>query len=76
MQNGELIVIASGNIEIKLKKKPSKTKVKFKDVIQVPCNPGNNDNLSYKIIKKNNSHFLYIEWNVSSIRKIIWETSF
>jgi hypothetical protein len=83
MENGELEVSGSNQVEIVLKRRPHHISVYFLDnqCPSVPCNPGNCDELEFFLRKVETvgwfgciktSYLLCIVWSVSSPRTIIW----
>jgi hypothetical protein len=80
MQSGELIVVGQNSINISLSGIPNEVRVFFKDDVSIlaPCNPGDADTLEYTTnLNTGSSDFvLFITWNVSSIREIIWRVAY
>lgn len=70
---GEFDVVGRGSIQIDLKKgRPDAMFVNFKHHHHHPCNH-NFDKLEYEISERLQKYHLIIKWDVSDIRKIVWE---
>lgn len=79
MQSGELIVIGSGEITIKLRECPSGIKCRFRHEHHIiPCNPQHSDSLEYevRVSRKHEGYVLVIRWEVSGVREILWRTHY
>lgn len=74
---GKLFVSGEGTLEFALKHQPDHVFVYFDDECDpipcVPCQPGAEDTLSWRIIHHHKHHILLIEWKVNSMRKIVWK---
>jgi hypothetical protein len=76
-QSGEIVVSGQDSLEVILHKKPKCVKLYFKDDCNVtPCNPVHFDSLTYSIEKNVCKYILKIDWNVASIRTIVWHIHF
>jgi hypothetical protein len=90
-QSGELTVIGTDQITIKLHGIPKKVDVHFddEDDAPIPCNPHHPDTLEYEVVipddkhkhkkhHKHNKQFpqLIIKWHVNSLREIVWHVCY
>lgn len=74
---GELDVTGEDEIHIELPKRPKEVLALFSKHCHVtPCNPRHFDELRCYVCNFHRHHCLIIKWNVSNIRKIIWEAIF
>lgn len=88
MFGGELVISASGEVEIGLKSNPKTVKVTLdNECVVVPCNPHHHDHLHWHVknLHQNHKHdhkhdhcnhkdefVLVIKWDVHSIRLVKW----
>jgi hypothetical protein len=82
----ELTVIGSSQVQLPLKGRPKKVRVRFvDDSVSVPCNPSVPDDLSWSVFEQasgelgtrfKKSYTLQISWTVSGKRIIRWEVSY
>lgn len=74
---GKLFVSGKGNLEFVFKKHPKHIIVYFDDECHPipcnPCNPGVDDYLFWSISKHTKHYVLTINWDVESMRTIIWK---
>ena len=76
-QSGELVVVGTDTIDIKLFGNPKRVRFEFEDDIDlVPCEPRDYDQLNYYVHQEVDGHYLLISWDVSDSRELIWEASF
>ena len=76
---GRLFVSGDGILEFKLNHQPDHVFVYFEDdcnpVPCVPCNPGADDQLNWRVLHHKKHHILLIEWKVNTMREIVWKVS-
>lgn len=79
MQSGELIVVGSDQVTIKLRECPSGVKCRFRHEHHIiPCNPNHSDSLEYEVrfSHKHKCYVLNIKWEVSGVREILWHVHY
>lgn len=72
--SGKLVVSGKGFSEFTFKNNFEDVFVYFNDIDPdtVPCDPGSDDCLDWKIVCHKHHCQLIIEWNVSQTRTIVW----
>lgn len=77
MQSGELIVTSKDKANIELVSHPCLVRVRFEgDGCVIPCNPQHHDHLKWTLIPAHGlsqKYILQISWQVTNVRKIVWE---
>lgn len=74
---GKLFVSGEGALEFSFKHHPTNVFVTFDDECHFvpcsPCDPGQDDELEWYIVKHHHHHILVIKWEVSTMRTIYWK---
>ncbi len=72
--SGKLFVSGEGYLEFVFHHLPKDVSVVFDDECDPnPCDPGQNDELDWNVVKHKHHDILVIKWKVSSMRTIKWQ---